>query len=163
MHGWMESILQKDPISSHFSGNECVYRKELFLRYHCIVYIHTRSQARDLRPTHRKQTVGLRCPSYHRKNLFCSTLMGRCLIACCYKLDRLPVTEKRHSTGTDPADMSLIKQYVQQVAVTFLICMQHLLPKTKVDWQNISLLNSVQRLAETNIHQSLFLAFAHQF
>src|SRR6218665_694000 len=25
------------------------------------LYNHTRSQARDLRPTHRKQTVGLRC------------------------------------------------------------------------------------------------------
>jgi len=45
--------LAKDPISSHFSGNECVYRKELIHRYHCIlVYNHTRSQARDL--THSK-------------------------------------------------------------------------------------------------------------
>ena len=33
-----------------------------------------------------------------------------------------PVTEKRHSTGIDTADMPLIKHCVQQVAVTFLIC-----------------------------------------
>src|SRR6218665_3329815 len=56
-------------------------------------------------------------------------------------LDRLllqirPVTEKRHSTGTDHADMPLIKQYVQQVAVTFLICTISF-PKQKLDWQNI--------------------------
>jgi len=29
--------LAKDPISSHFSDNECIYRKELFHRYHCII------------------------------------------------------------------------------------------------------------------------------
>jgi len=31
--------LAKDPISSHFSGYECIgiYRKELFYRYHCII------------------------------------------------------------------------------------------------------------------------------
>src|SRR6218665_2002805 len=54
------------------------------------------------------------------------------------------------------------QETVQQVAVT-LGCLQHYFPKTNVDFHNISLLNSVQRLAETNIHQSLFLAFAHQF
>jgi len=26
--------LAKDPISSHFSGNECIFRKELFHMYH---------------------------------------------------------------------------------------------------------------------------------
>src|SRR6218665_1256895 len=113
-------MLQEDPISSHFSGNECVYRKELFLRYH--MYNHTQSQARDLRPTHRKQTVGLRCMQ--------SKLSWRKLILFNFDgqmLDHLllqirPVTEERHSTGTDPADMPLIKQYVKQVAVKFLIC-----------------------------------------
>src|SRR6218665_712465 len=115
MDGWMESILQEDPISSHFSGNECVYRKELFLRYH--MYNHTRSQACDLRPTHRKQTVGLRCMQ--------SKLSWRKLILFNFDgqmLDRLlleirPVTERRHSTSTDPADMPLIKQYVQQAGM----------------------------------------------
>jgi len=29
--------LAKDPISFHFSGNECVYRNELFHMYHCII------------------------------------------------------------------------------------------------------------------------------
>ena len=29
--------LAKDAISFHFSGNECVYRKELFHMYHCII------------------------------------------------------------------------------------------------------------------------------
>src|SRR6218665_1228759 len=98
---------------------ECVYRKELVSQVS--LYNHTRSQARDLRPTHRKQTVGLRCKS---------KLSWRKLILFNFDeqmLDRLllqirPVTAKRHSTGTDPADMPLIKQYVQQVAVTFLIC-----------------------------------------
>ena len=91
--------------------------------------------------THRKQTVGLRCmqSKLSRRKLilfnFDGQMLGRLL------LQIRPVTEKRHSTGTDPADMPLIKQYVQQVAVTFL---------TKVDWQNILLLNSVQTLAETN-------------
>jgi len=41
--------------------------------------------------------------------------------------------------------------------------LQHYLLTTKVDWRNISLLDSVQRLVETNIHQSLVLAFAYQF
>src|SRR6218665_1910120 len=78
-------------------------------------------------------------------------------------LDRLllkinPVTENRHSTGTHPANMP------RNSAASFCNIWQFL-PKTKVNWQswqNTSLLNSVQRLGETNIHQSLFLAFAHQ-
>src|SRR6218665_1205948 len=120
MNGWMESILQEDPISSHFSGNECVYRKELFLRYH--MYNHTRSQARDLRPTHRKQTVGLRCmqSKLSRRKLILFNFDGQMLHRLLLQIR--PVTEKRHSTGTYPANMPLIKQYVQQVAVTFLIC-----------------------------------------
>src|SRR6218665_3541325 len=44
----------------------------------------------------------------------------------------------------------------QQVAVT-LGNLQHYLPKTKVDWQNSSLLNSVHRLVETNIGLSISL------
>jgi len=58
--------LAKDPISSNFSGNECIlYRKELFHRCQCVTI--TRSQARDL--TRRKLTV---CsPSYHGNNWSC--------------------------------------------------------------------------------------------
>src|SRR6218665_1830838 len=86
--------LANDPISSHFSGRVCIP----------YTVSHTRSQARDLRPTHRKQTVGLRCMQ--------SKLSRRKLIL--FNFDILlqirPVTEKRHSTGTDPADMPLIKQ-----------------------------------------------------
>src|SRR6218665_3821345 len=99
---------------------ECVYRKELVSQVS--LYNHTRSQARDLRPTHRKQTVGLHCMqsklSWRKLILFNfdGQMLGRLL------LQIRPVTEKRHSTGTDPADMPLIKQYVQQVAITFLIC-----------------------------------------
>src|SRR6218665_1896422 len=87
---------------------ECVYRKELFLRYHCIITLGHKLVTLGLLIANRQLAYSVCSPSYHRENLFCSTLMGRCLIACCYKLDRLPVTEKRHSTGTDPADMQTV-------------------------------------------------------
>src|SRR6218665_566006 len=99
---------------------ECVYRKELFLRYHCIITLGHKLVTLGLLIANRQLAYAVCSPSYHRENLFCSTLMGRCLIACRYKLDRLLVTEKETfdtSTGTDPADMPLIKQYVKQVAV----------------------------------------------
>jgi len=80
--------LQKDPISYHFSGNECVYRKELFLRYHCIIILGHKLVTLGLLIANRQLAYAVCSPSYHGENLFCSTLMGRCLIACCYKLDR---------------------------------------------------------------------------
>jgi len=76
----------KDPSSSHFSGrpNECIglYTEKTCAchRHNCIQsHSDTRSQARDL--THRKKTVW--SVSYHGEHRSCSTLMGRCLIACC--------------------------------------------------------------------------------
>ena len=122
MDGWSQSCkkIQSVLISRVMSAYAV---KNCFSGRPITVYNHTRSQARDLRPTHRKQTVGLRCiyaVQVIMEKTYFVQFDGQ-------MLDRLllqirPVTEKRHSTGTDPADMPLIKQYVQQVAVTFLIC-----------------------------------------
>jgi len=53
-------------------------------------------------------------------------------------------------------DPATCQKTVQQVAVT--LGRPNFFPRQKVNWQKTSLLNSVQRFVETNIHQSLFLA-----
>jgi len=111
--------LAKNPISSYFSGIECIYRKELVHRYHCII------------------TLGDKLVTLLIAIFAMSKVTPYCLL-----LQIRPVTESRHSTGTDPADI--------QVAVT-LGNLQPYFLKQKVDWQNISLLNSVQRRVKTNI------------
>src|SRR6218665_1661392 len=120
MDGWSQSCkkIQSVLISQVMS----VYTvKNCFSGLTCIITLSHKLVTLGLLIANRQLAYAVCNPSYHGENLFCSTYFdGQMLHRLLLQIR--PVTEKRHSTGTDPADMPLIKQYVQQVAVTFLIC-----------------------------------------